>query len=421
VTINYGVDDAHPDAIVFDLSGIQDNHVLLVLDNSSIDFAGKNLKQAGINFDNIQSMDLAIGESFEIFSGSVNNLSDSTVTYTSGLEGETYSVTMSGSGNVMLELTHTSATEHNSYKPYFEGVAATVLAVSEAAVGVDETITNLASTISSGMTQVQLGFHAASITNKTGSEVDVDYWGLSLALGRKIELGVGKMTFGIFFEAGYGNYGTQNSSLYFDQIHGDGKTKHFGGGLFLLSEFNQGTWLSLAARIGSVRNEYRLPQFMENGLSYTTTNQYFGINFGVGQKITVNESTAFNLYGKLFWTRVEGSDVYDLQRGQAIFDETNSIRTRIGARIEHDFSENISAYFGLAWEHDFSGAASGRYISPAGDTFIADAPKLRGSSGFGEIGLRIQANEHIAVELNVFGRAGQSKGGGGAANLIVTF
>jgi hypothetical protein len=99
----------------------------------------------------------------------------------------------------------------------------------------------------------------------------------------------------------------------------------------------------------------------------------------------------------------------------------DSTRTRVGGRFVFGNKESVSGYVGLAWEYESSGDASGTYTSANGLLFRNDAPSLKGSSAYGEVGVRIQANDYISIDISAFGLAGQSKGGGGSASLVVTF
>ena len=204
-------------------------------------------------------------------------------------------------------------------------------------------------------------------------------------------------------------------------VYGSGDSNYLGGGLFARHDFSQGTWLSLTGRAGSVKNKYHLNEPAHRDFHYDASSGYYGLNFGVGQKIAVSEAGNFDIYGRLFWTRVDSDTVRDGLGGTINFDATDSARTRIGARYSHAFTDSVTGFFGLAWDHEFSGDTGGTYVNSAGVPFRTGAPSLKGSSAYGEAGVRIRATGNVLFELGGFGLAGQSKGGGGTAKLILTF
>jgi outer membrane autotransporter protein len=332
-----------------------------------------------------------------------------------GLDGLLYEVSELG------VLTVVAVTGADSYKPYFEGAAAAVLTVAEASRGLDTTVNTLSSDLKVDEFEIKLGFLGESIENETGSSVDLDQYGFSLAAGRKSATGAGEITYGAFLEGGSGDYETFNSLAIIGDVNGQGDTDYFGGGLFVRHDFTGGAWASLAVRFGSVKNDYEVKGYAHtHDIHYSADSDYYGINAGVGQNLSVSDSTSIDIYGQFAWTSVDGDTVEDGRGGEIAFDDTNSARVRVGARVNHYWTESFSGFFGLAWEHDFSGEVGGSYKSN-GNVYYPEAPDFSGSSAYGELGLKFEANEHFAFQLSGFGLAGQSKGAGGLASLIFTF
>jgi hypothetical protein len=79
----------------------------------------------------------------------------------------------------------------------------------------------------------------------------------------------------------------------------------------------------------------------------------------------------------------------------------------------------VRFYFGAAAEQEFDGKITGRY---AGDP-ISDPPRLKGASGFGEIGLTIAPpdSNNLTINAEVFGYAGRQRGVGGSAAFGFSF
>jgi hypothetical protein len=422
VVIDYTNDNTHPGQIIFDLStvaSVDDPITLLNLENSTIKFApDQTFAEAGIVFDNWQDLDFKPGQTFTIFGADANttleNLPTGALVLNDSLEGYLFSVGEDGSITMVAQTSPTTST-----KPFFEAAAAALLTVAEAAIGLESTIANLAQSLAADQIQIKLGFLAESLTNDSGSEVHTKLWGLSLVGGAKNSTRVGELTYGAFLEAGTGNYDTLNSSEVFGSLNGEGDSDYFGGGFFLRHDFYQGTWLSLSARLGNVRNDYKV--LILEGLDFTSSSSYFGANLGLGHKYSVTESVILDLYVRGSFTHVTGETVYDHAGGTILFDATDSFRSRLGGRLNVNFNKSVSAYFGVAWEHEFYGDAGGKYVNANGIVSVPESPSLGGSSAFGELGLLVRAAKNFALEFTAFGLLGQSKGGGATASLVFSF
>ena len=128
---------------------------------------------------------------------------------------------------------------------------------------------------------------------------------------------------------------------------------------------------------------------------------------------------AFDLCGQLSFTSAKGKSTHDSLGGILNFDTVNSARTRIGGRF--NFTETAAGFAGLAWECDFGDKAGGAFVSGRGKVYNPACPDFSGSSGYAELGLKISAGDNAHVQIEGYGLAGQSKGGGVAASLIATF
>jgi hypothetical protein len=405
---------------------ISDGDVLLtVAADASIDFKDKEFKDViTIDPSTMRYLDehLEQGDTVKLLDGtagptaSIRNLKPGSLTDSIGLSAFFYEIDENG------DITLVQDSGHDSVKPYFEGAAAAAFAVAEASRGVESAVDAMAAETLEGQFQIKLGFLGQAVENETGSSVDVSQFGYSLAGGRKLETGAGAITFGAFIEGGSGSYDTFNSVAGIGDVNGDGDTDYFGGGLFVRHDFTAGTWVSFAARIGSVENDYKVQALASERISFQTDSGYFGVNAGLGHVFEISEASSVNLYGRIAWTSVDGDDLKDGRGGELRFDDVKSFRTRIGATFSRSFSEIVSGYAGLAWEQEFDGKTGGTYKDPiTGKTFHPTSPDPSGASAYGEIGLRIRPNEYVAFQLEAFGLVGQSKGGGGLASLVFTF
>jgi hypothetical protein len=417
VNFDYGTTGAAPQSLTFDLAGIGHEDKMLVLGtNATIDFKNKTLEAAGIKLANVEKSTLKPGETVHLLDGTVENLAKSELHYTDGLETWILVVDPSSSSGMNLFV---DAPAQNSYMPYFEGAAASLLVASEAATVVDEAVTELTGKIIDGATMINVVFHGGALENKTGSKIKATVWGVNLAAGHKIQTTSGSFTFGGFVEGGGGNYDTHNTFPILGDVKGSGQASYIGGGLFISYLFNGGTWFNLAGRFGSIKNDFDVTGYP--GYTYDASADYYGFNVSVGQNIKVQETNSFDIYAKLFWTQVKGKSLADGRGGRISFESSDSSRTRLGGRYTHAFTDNVSGFFGLAWEYEFSGKSVGTYINPEGVSFRTEAPSLKGSSAFGEIGVQIKGSENVSFKLSGFGLVGQNKGGGGTASLILTF
>jgi outer membrane autotransporter protein len=419
---NVDIDYSDPDKsapLVFDFADSKADDTMLTVTNGDINFnnqpltANAALKNAQKLYDiledggTIQLMDEGSG-------GSVTDLAATNLTFSDG--AEQYSYTIDSTYNARL----TGSTGPNSYKPYFEGAASAVLTVAESVRGADTVISRLATVLPIDNFHIQLGFYGGSFKNKTGSSVKLNQYGFSLAGGRKIDTGAGTLVFGAFLEGGSGSYDTVNSYALFGDVYGEGDTHYFGGGLFVRHDFTAGTWVSFAARYGSVRNDFKLKDWAYD-VSYKVHSPYYGFSLAAGHPFRISDAASIELYGMVSLTTVKGKSVRDSTGGVIHFDAVNATRTRLGGRLNYDFTESVTGFFGLAWEHDFGGKAGGAYTSAGGAVSRPDSPDFSGSSAYGELGVKINASENVAFEIEAFGLAGQNKGGGATAMLVVTF
>ena len=115
---------------------------------------------------------------------------------------------------------------------------------------------------------------------------------------------------------------------------------------------------------------------------------------------------SLNLYGKIFWNRT-GSDTQTILGDTFSFDSLESLRSRLGMRYTHKLNNNGSVYGGLAWEHEYRGVARGKVY---GLSMLE--PRLRGSSGMLEAGVKFspEKNKNLTLEVGLQGYAGKRQG-----------
>ncbi|MDR1062626.1 MAG: autotransporter outer membrane beta-barrel domain-containing protein, partial [Azoarcus sp.] len=123
-----------------------------------------------------------------------------------------------------------------------------------------------------------------------------------------------------------------------------------------------------------------------------------------------------DLYGKYLWSRQEG-DSLRLNTGDPVkFDDVDSHRLRVGARLDWNVTDSLSPYVGLAYEHEFDGEAKATAYGQA-----IDAPELKGGTGIGELGLSFKAGNAVTLDVGVQGYTGKRDGATGSLKLKIAF
>lgn len=332
------------------------------------------------------------------------------------------------SGRLVVDVSQGHATDQS--KALSEGFLSGVgLAVQGADLAAGQgTLAAVNAARSTGQSMGFAGFGAlsgASTRYDTGSHVDMYSLSLltGLALGADIggENGPGRLTVGAFFEYGNGSYDTYNSFSNAASVHGDGNSHYLGGGLLARMDFaptGPGRFYAEASgRAGSLHNSYNNSDLRDASgrtADYDSDTPYYGLHFGAGYVWNFNDKASLDLYGKYFWTRVQG-DSLTLSTGEHLkFEDVDSNRLRFGGRLAYTVNEYIAPYVGAAWEHEFNGKARA-----ATNGFDIDAPNLRGDTGIGELGLTWTPSVDLplSVDLGVQGYTGKREGVSGALQV----
>lgn len=261
----------------------------------------------------------------------------------------------------------------------------------------------------------------ASTRYNTGSHIDMHSLSLLTGLAFGADTAPGRLTVGAFFEYGNGSYNTYNSFSNAADVDGDGNTHYLGGGLLARMDFiptGPGNFYAEASgRAGSLHNKYENSDLRDASgrtADYESNTPYYGLHFGAGYVWNFNDKASLDLYGKYFWTRVQG-DSLTLSTGEQLkFEDVDSNRLRFGGRFAYTVNEYIAPYIGAAWEHEFSGKARATT-----NGFDIDAPSLRGDTGIGEIGLSLTPSVDLplTVDLGVQGYTGKREGVSGSLQV----
>jgi len=265
-----------------------------------------------------------------------------------------------------------------------------------------------------------------SLDYNSGSSIDMSSVSLLAGLAWGADLDPARLTLGTFFEYGRGSYDTYNSFAGAADVYGDGRTYHVGGGLLSRLDFAASptgqAYAEAGLRAGRVHNDYKSSPLRDylgqvTG-SYETSSAYFGAHLGGGYIFNLSEQASLDLYGKYFWTRVGGQSV-TLSSGDPVdFEALNSHRLRAGGRLAYAVNEQVKPYVGAAYEYEFGGEANASTYG-----YAIDAPKLRGSTGLGELGLSLKPSSDLALsfDLGVQGYVGKREGVTGSFQVRFDF
>jgi len=257
----------------------------------------------------------------------------------------------------------------------------------------------------------------------TGSHVDVQ--GASMLVGLTLgnEAPMGRATIGLFLEGGWGSYDSHNSFSNFASVKGTGDTSYMGGGILARYDINSGRFSGLylngSARMGRAKTDFGTDDILYSGLKakFDSSSLYYGFHGGFGYVWDVNDKANLDFSAKAIWTRQEG-DSESVHGDRLRFRNSDSIRTRMGARFNYTVSEFFTPYAGVWWDREFDGE-----IESTVNGHRIDAPTLKGDSSVGEIGVnfRLIGDSKLSLDFGVQGYAGVREGVSGTVRLKYEF
>ena len=220
----------------------------------------------------------------------------------------------------------------------------------------------------------------------------------------------------IYAEAGWGNIDSDNS---FASGHGD--THYYGIGLIGRYQQNEGTmkgaYAQINAKIGRASTDLESNLYDANGNrgEYDEDSTYYGAGVGVGYLWEITQAYTLDLSARYQWLHLDGYDT-DIANDPYKFDDIDSHRTKVGARLNYTENKQYTPYIGVAWEHEFSGSARGNVYG-----YSLDDNSLKGDTGVAEIGVTFSPTADSAwkIDANLQGYAGQREGVAG--NLVVNY
>lgn len=244
----------------------------------------------------------------------------------------------------------------------------------------------------------------------TGSYLRTNMWNGHAGVGWKSPRSDGSLAeYALFYDYGDGNYRTYDAGR-----RGHGKINYKGAGVFGRYRLENRTFVEGSFRTGRLDNEARHVLYDGNGkgYDYDTNSRYNAFHVGFGRTYDRGSSNTLELYGRYFYTHINGDD-YEAG-GHYHLDSADSSLLRIGGRWNHR-SSLMQYYAGAAYEYEFDGKAAG--LADGAPIRNAD---IRGSSVRFELGAKYTKGPWV-LDFGGHGYAGKHRGVGGNINIAYRF
>lgn len=210
---------------------------------------------------------------------------------------------------------------------------------------------------------------------ETGSHIKNNGYHLMGGGGIRYHQDHGNLLATVFIEHGDGDYDT-----YHQKIHGEGDFSYTGGGLYAKQTWDDGWFLDGSGRAGRVKRDFNSSS-MENGGFDDKSSNYYGFHIGGGKELEISTDNKLTLNGRLLWTEIDDFSVKTKADEHLGFDSARSVRTHLGARVDHQVTPEAKLYAGAAWEQELDGEISGKL-----DSYHVDKPDFSGASAVFEVG-----------------------------------
>ena len=266
--------------------------------------------------------------------------------------------------------------------------------------------------IESGSYELWAAQGASGERIETGSYVDAKGWNLAVGFAKRDAMDAGKLTYGPFVEYGRGSY----DSYLDDGTHGDGASSYIGGGFMVKWAGADQSYVEASLHAGRIKSDYS-GNISGTSTSYDASNSYLAGHIGIGRKFNLGTGAALDGYAKYFCSHQSDASA-TLRTGEKYdFGSVTSSRVRLGVRYTKKPAPRSEFYVGLAWEHEFDGAATASY-----EGYATPSPSLKGGSGMLELGYRFTPKEgSVSYGVNLTGWQGKRKGFTGGANVSWAF
>ena len=244
---------------------------------------------------------------------------------------------------------------------------------------------------------------------ETGSYVESKGFNVNAGIASQSAVNNADITTGVFVE-----YGKSDFESHLDNgLVGEGDVSFVGGGAFAKYQTSQNLYFDASLRVGRVKTNSDKGLYDEFDLSQT----YYGAHAGLGAIFNITNANELDIYVKYFYSHLNSADTV-LSGVNVAFDSVNSHALKVGFKDSIKFDETNALYFGAAYKYEFDGEANANLAVPNFATASIASPKLKGSTGIGEIGYTYE-NGDIKFDIGAKGYLGKERGYSG--NLGITF
>ena len=248
---------------------------------------------------------------------------------------------------------------------------------------------------------------------ETGSHINMNTWNGIIGVGKTNQLPAGKIQWGGFLEHGSGNFSIHSDT----NSRGDGSSTYTGGGVVAKWTNKHDVYTEAGLRYGSSHDNASnvLQDALGKTYGYDVRANYYGGYLGLGKIYRLGKDRTLDVYGKFFSTRRDGVS-FDAG-GRYELDALQSNILRVGAKYGVK-SGKVNWYGGLAYEHEFSGEATGK-----ADGLPIRSASIKGGSLRMDWGATIKPSEKSpwTMRMGITGHTGKHRGIGGSLMLSCNF
>ena len=216
------------------------------------------------------------------------------------------------------------------------------------------------------------------------------------------------MLFGMFAEAGWGNYHNVDEFPDYAHLNSDGKSHYTGGGLFARYMLPKGFYIDGSARLGKITNDFNSRDIIipDRDIQLTTNSTYYGAQLGFGHRLNFHDHWSLGFSSHYLWSHQSGSQANFLGASSSVnIYALNSQRLRSMVQINY-VNKGFSPYLSLGYDREFDALARAYYRND----LYQDIGGLHGHSGIGGIGFKLSSGQSLLVHVGIQGYVGDRQG-----------
>ena len=252
----------------------------------------------------------------------------------------------------------------------------------------------------------------------SGSHIDATTY--NAVFGSQYQLN--NVTLGAFMAYGESDYDTYNSFAD-EQIHGFGKTKHYGLGV-LAKYMPEMTpyYVEASLQAGQAENQFNTRDIITGGgtfAHYDSEHDYVSGHVGIGYVQQLDQKNTIDTSIKYLATRLSGEKVM-IDGENVHLDALDSSRLQLKGEWHHQYSPIFGVVTGVGYEHEFEGKAN---VGVKAYDLNTD-PSVQGATAFAELGFTynpFKSAESKLIDFRIKGYTGEREGVAALINLKHTF